>query len=265
VYDGSTDGTAERLAALAAEDARVRVVPHAARAGQSAATVSGVLAARALVATLDGDGQNESADVPHLLAALRAWEARGRASGHRRRRHDSFLKRASSRVANGVRARVLGDATPDTGCGLKLFRRDAFLAVPRFDHMHRFLPALFRRDGWDVRSVEVSHRSRRGGRSHYGMFNRLWVGIVDLAGVWWLARRAVRPANQDEGRGTGDGGPLSALRPGPPSPASRTRPRDRAGSTTCCIGTSCVPPTSTVRLYAAAAIPGDAQPAAANA
>jgi dolichol-phosphate mannosyltransferase len=106
------------------------------------------------------------------------------------------VKRASSRVANAVRARVLGDATPDTGCGLKLFRRDAFLAVPRFDHMHRFLPALFRRDGWDVRSVEVSHRPRRGGRSHYGMLNRLWVGIVDMAGVWWLARRRIRTANR---------------------------------------------------------------------
>jgi dolichol-phosphate mannosyltransferase len=110
-------------------------------------------------------------------------------------RSDSFVKRASSRVANAVRARVLGDATPDTGCGLKLFRRDAFLAVPRFDHMHRFLPALFRRDGWAVRSVPVSHRPRCGGRSHYGMLNRLWVGIVDMVGVWWLARRAVRSAD----------------------------------------------------------------------
>jgi dolichol-phosphate mannosyltransferase len=96
---------------------------------------------------------------------------------------------------------VLGDATPDTGCGLKLFRRDAFLAVPRFDHMHRFLPALFRRDGWDVRSVEVSHRPRRGGRSHYGMLNRLWVGIVDMAGVWWLARRAVRSTDPGASQG----------------------------------------------------------------
>ena len=208
VDDGSTDATAERLAALVEQDARVRVVRHPARAGQSAATVSGVLAARApWVATLDGDGQNDPADVPRLLAALRAWSAPrpGLLVGHRRRRHDSFVKRASSRIANGVRARVLGDATPDTGCGLKLFRRDAFLAVPRFDHMHRFLPALFRRDGWDVRSVEVSHRPRRGGRSHYGMFNRLWVGIVDMAGVWWLARRGVRTADRNEGRGTGDG------------------------------------------------------------
>lgn len=195
VDDGSTDGTGERLATLAAADARVRVVRHPARSGQSAATVTGVLAARApWVATLDGDGQNDPADVPRLVAALRAWDAPrpGLLVGHRLRRHDSFVKRASSRVANAVRARVLGDATPDTGCGLKLFRRDAFLAVPRFDHMHRFLPALFRRDGWDVRSVVVSHRPRGGGRSHYGMFNRLWVGIVDMAGVWWLARRPVR-------------------------------------------------------------------------
>jgi dolichol-phosphate mannosyltransferase len=196
VDDGSTDGTGGRLAALAATDARVRAVRHPARAGQSAATVSGVLAARApWVATLDGDGQNDPADIPRLLAALREWDAprRGLLVGHRVRRHDSFVKRASSRVANAVRAAVLGDATPDTGCGLKLFRRDAFLAVPRFDHMHRFLPALFRRDGWAVRSVEVSHRPRRGGRSHYGTFNRLWVGVVDLVGVWWLTRRGVRP------------------------------------------------------------------------
>jgi len=205
VDDGSTDATADRLNALAAEDARVRVVRHPARAGQSAATVSGVLTARApWVATLDGDGQNDPADVPRLLAALRVWDAPrpGLLVGHRLRRHDSFVKRASSRVANAVRARVLGDATPDTGCGLKLFRRDAFLAVPRFDHMHRFLPALFRRDGWDVRSVEVSHRPRRGGRSHYGMLNRLWVGIVDMGGVWWLARRAVRSTDPGASQGS---------------------------------------------------------------
>jgi len=202
VDDGSGDGTGERLATLAAEDPRLRVVRHPMRAGQSAATVSGVAAAAApWVATLDGDGQNDPADIPRLLAALREWDAPrpGLIVGHRLRRQDSFLKRASSRIANGVRARLLGDATPDTACGLKLFRRDAFLAVPRFDHMHRFLPALFRRDGWAVRSVVVSHRPRRGGRSHYGMLNRLWVGIVDMAGVWWLARRAVRTANRDEG------------------------------------------------------------------
>jgi dolichol-phosphate mannosyltransferase len=195
VDDGSADGTGDRLAALAAADARLRVVRHPARSGQSAATVTGVVAARApWVATLDGDGQNDPADIPRLLAALREWDAArpGLLVGHRVHRSDSFVKRASSRVANAVRARVLGDATPDTGCGLKLFRRDAFLAVPRFDHMHRFLPALFRRDGWAVRSVAVSNRPRRGGRSHYGMLNRLWVGIVDMVGVSWLARRAVR-------------------------------------------------------------------------
>jgi dolichol-phosphate mannosyltransferase len=194
VDDGSTDGTGPRLARLAAADRRVRVIRHPARAGQSAATVSGVAAAAApWVATLDGDGQNDPADIPRLLAALRAWDASrpGLIVGHRVRRRDSLLKRVSSRVANGVRARVLGDATPDTACGLKLFRRDAFLAVPRFDHMHRFLAALFRRDGWAVQSVPVSHRPRRGGRSHYGMWDRLRVGIVDMIGVWWLARRAI--------------------------------------------------------------------------
>ena len=199
VDDGSTDGTSDHLVRLAAADARVRLVRHPARAGQSAATVSGVTAAQApWVATLDGDGQNDPADIPRLLAALRAWSVPrpGLIVGHRVQRRDSRLKRLSSRVANGVRARVLRDATPDTACGLKLFRRDAFLAVPRFDHMHRFLPALFQRDGWAVQSVPVAHRPRRGGRSHYGMWDRLRVGIVDMLGVWWLSRRTIGPTDR---------------------------------------------------------------------
>ncbi len=202
VDDGSDDGTAERLAALAQGDTRLRVVRHAARSGQSAALVTGVHAARApWIATLDGDGQNDPADIPRLLPLVRGPAARPALRlvvGHRRRRHDSALKRLSSRVANGVRARLLGDGTPDTGCGLKVFSREAFLAVPHFDHMHRFLPALFLRGGWDVQSVEVSHRPRRRGVSHYGMLDRLAVGIVDLLGVWWLRRRTVRPAVRDE-------------------------------------------------------------------
>ena len=196
VDDGSTDGTSERANAAAREVPELVVVRHASPRGQSFATVSGVRAARGRwIATLDGDGQNDPADIAKLIAA------RGIASGaagplllagHRKARRDSWLKRVSSRVANGVRGRLLGDRTPDTGCGLKLFEREAFLRLPHFDHMHRFLPALFLRAGGRVVSVEVGHRPRTRGRSHYGMWNRLWVGIVDLFGVWWLIRRRER-------------------------------------------------------------------------
>ncbi len=175
---------------------RLRVIHHLRRAGQSAAIVDGVRAARgSWIATLDGDGQNDPADIPRLLAAIRdpgAPPDLRLVVGYRKRRQDSPAKRVSSRTANAVRARLLGDATPDTGCGLKLFSREAFLSVPQFDHMHRFLPALFLRNGWRVASVQVNHRPRRRGRSHYGVLDRLWVGIVDLAGVLWLERRAIR-------------------------------------------------------------------------
>jgi dolichol-phosphate mannosyltransferase len=148
-----------------------------------------------LVATLDGDGQNDPADIPALLVR---WRAEGGdaadagpmlLAGWRAARSDDWLRRLSSRVANGVRSRALGDGTPDTGCGLKLFARESFLALPYFDHMHRFLPALVRRHGGRVISVPVRHRPRRRGQSHYGVWNRLWVGIVDLGGVMWLRRR----------------------------------------------------------------------------
>lgn len=114
-------------------------------------------------------------------------------AGYRRKRRDSFIKRLSSRIANGVRSRLLGDATPDTGCGLKVFAREIYLDMPYFDHMHRFLPALMRRVGGRVLSVEVNHRPRRGGVSKYGTLDRLFVGIVDLFGVMWLQRRASPP------------------------------------------------------------------------
>ena len=200
VDDGSTDGTAERAREAAREVPALSVVRHPAPRGQSFAILSGVRAARGRwIATLDGDGQNAPADIPRLLAAR---EAAGAAPGGDRRplllagwrkaRRDTWLKRVSSRVANGVRGRLLGDATPDTGCGLKLFERDAFLELPHFDHMHRFLPALFLRAGGRVVSVEVGHRPRLKGRSHYGLFNRLGVGLVDLAGVLWLIKRGPR-------------------------------------------------------------------------
>jgi len=162
---------------------------------------TGVKAARApFIATLDADGQNDPADIPRLWEIARAAPPLPPllVAGYRRKRRDSWVKRMSSRIANGVRRRLLRDATPDTGCGLKLFRRDLFLDLPAFDHMHRFLPALVRRQGGSTVSVEVNHRPRERGRSNYGVFDRLWVGIVDLLGVMWLMRRAKNPVLFDE-------------------------------------------------------------------
>jgi dolichol-phosphate mannosyltransferase len=202
VDDGSDDGTAEQLRGLAAEFSRLRVVRHRERAGQSAAIATGVRAARATwIATLDGDGQNDPADILPMLARIRdSTEPAGLRLiiGQRQRRQDSWVKRTAGRIANTVRSRILGDATPDTGCGLKLFSRDAFLAVPHFDHMHRFLPALFLRNGWQVSSLPVNHRARRYGRSHYGVLDRLWVGILDISGVLWLRRRTLRATIVEE-------------------------------------------------------------------
>ncbi len=195
VDDGSDDQTAEVLRRVRLEFPRLRAVRHARSCGQSAAIRSGIEAARApWVLTMDGDGQDDPADAPRLLAARR--EEGGRpllVCGYRRLRRDGWVKRMSSRIANGVRSRLLGDATPDTGCGLKLCRRDLFLSLPFFDHMHRFLPALVIRAGGEVTSVEVHHRPRLRGTSNYGIHNRLWVGIVDMLGVMWLQRRAKFP------------------------------------------------------------------------
>jgi dolichol-phosphate mannosyltransferase len=197
VDDGSQDRTGELLNSLAAGFPRLRVIAHHDRAGQSAALVSGVRAARgSWIVTLDGDGQNDPADIPRLLAAARdpnADPGLRLVIGNRSWRQDSLAKRVSSRIANTVRSRLLGDATPDTGCGLKLFSREAFLAIPQFDHMHRFLPALFLCSGWRITSVKVNHRPRRHGASHYGIFDRLWAGVVDLIGVQWLQHRRLPP------------------------------------------------------------------------
>ena len=196
VDDGSTDETPARLHALQRDMPELVVVRHRCSGGQSAAIHTGVRHARsACIATLDGDGQNDPADIPLLYEVLcAAPRTRPRlVVGRRTRRHDSAVRRFSSRVANGVRGTLLGDRTPDTGCGLKVFPRALFLALPYFDHMHRFLPALALRQGADVVSVPVHHRPRLRGRSHYSIGNRLWVGIVDLGGVLWLMRRMPRP------------------------------------------------------------------------
>jgi dolichol-phosphate mannosyltransferase len=197
VDDGSADDTFDRLQAARTVHSDLRLVRHRNQCGQSTAVRTGVKRAGApWVATLDGDGQNDPADIPELWAVVQdpaCPEDLQLVIGLRRRRRDNLVKRASSRVANGVRSRILGDDTPDSGCGLKLFRRDAFLDLPYFDHMHRFLPALIQRNGGRVVSVPVSHRPRVRGRSHYGVLDRLWAGILDLLGVLWLQRRARRP------------------------------------------------------------------------
>ncbi len=194
VDDCSSDTTEDVLARLRSEYPQFRHLRHERNSGQSTAVRNGVKAARSeWIATLDGDGQNDPADIPAMMDRLRANSVDGAlqmVAGYRKRRQDSWLKKISSRIANGVRSRLLGDATPDTGCGLKLFSRAAFLELPYFDHMHRFLPALIQRNGGKTVSVEVNHRHRVAGVSKYGLHNRLWVGIVDIFGVRWLQRRA---------------------------------------------------------------------------
>ena len=191
VNDGSTDATADRLAAVMKQRGNLRQIRHAASSGQSAAVRSGVRAARgAIVATLDGDGQNNPAFLPDLISAVeKGGERVGLAAGQRVGRKDTGFKKIQSRIANGVRSGVLRDGTRDTGCGLKAFRREVFLAMPYFDGLHRFLPALMRREGYEIAYVDVTDRPRRSGVSNYGFFDRLWIGIMDLAGVWWLIRR----------------------------------------------------------------------------
>jgi dolichol-phosphate mannosyltransferase len=191
VNDGSTDRTESELTLLMASRPWLRQVTHQSQCGQSAAIASGVKHARApVVVTMDGDGQNDPAFIPALLEALAAGAPRvGLVTGQRIGRRASAFKRLQSRIANAVRGALLRDGTRDTGCGLKAFRRDLFLTLPYFDGLHRFLPALVRREGYDIGYLEVVDRPRRSGSSHYGMWDRLWIGIVDLIGVWWLIRR----------------------------------------------------------------------------
>jgi glycosyltransferase involved in cell wall biosynthesis len=200
VNDGSRDATEEELRGLMAQRPRLRQIRHSQSCGQSAAVRSGVAAARAaIVVTLDGDGQNDPAFIPALLAALEQGAPRvGLIAGQRVGRKTTGFKRWQSRVANAVRGAVLRDGTRDTGCGLKAFRRDLFLALPYFDGLHRFLPALVRREGYDIGYVDVVDRPRHQGTSNYGLWDRLWVGILDLAGVWWLIRRRKRVPECEE-------------------------------------------------------------------
>jgi dolichol-phosphate mannosyltransferase len=192
VDDGSSDGTGAVLTALKSEIPALRVIQHGQNLGQSRGIRTGVRAARAdIIVTLDGDGQNDPADIPKLLAILRGPSAAqvGVVSGVRAKRQDTVSRRLASRIGNTIRARLLNDGASDTGCGLKAFRRDAFLALPYFDHVHRFIITLMIREGYDVRFVEVNHRPRAHGKSKYTNLGRLLVSVNDLLGVRWLQRR----------------------------------------------------------------------------
>lgn len=192
VDDGSTDDSVSVLDELRSGRPYLRLVRHNRSGGQSAAIHTGVRRARAaIVCMLDGDGQNPPAELPRLVAPLLADSAGrlGLVAGQRVGRQDTWSKKLASRFANGLRGALLNDGTRDTGCGLKAFRRDAFLDLPYFNHMHRFLPALFKRDGWQVELVDVSHRPRQAGRSNYSNLQRALVGAIDLLGVMWLIRR----------------------------------------------------------------------------
>ena len=199
VDDASRDDTLQRLRALQQDTPELRVLRHLANAGQSAAVRNGVKAARApWIATLDGDGQNDPADIPGLLAQRDAADPEVKLlAGWRVNRQDSSSKRWASRAANAIRARMLRDATPDTGCGIKLFERAAFLDLPGFDHMHRYLPALMQRAGWRTVSVPVNHRPRTAGVSKYDNLGRALVGVRDLMGVAWLIQRSRRSAVEE--------------------------------------------------------------------
>jgi dolichol-phosphate mannosyltransferase len=198
VDDGSNDETASVLKQMQQQVKALRVILHRQSCGQSTAVHTGVKAANyPYIATLDGDGQNDPADIPRLYQVLiEQRQVIGNLSmvaGWRNKRHDSAWRLFSSKVANAVRSSLLGDNTPDTGCGLKVFIKDEFLRLPYFDHMHRFLPALILRAGGQVISEPVSHRVRAHGYSKYGTLDRLAVGIIDILGVIWLQKRAKRP------------------------------------------------------------------------
>ncbi|GGD68688.1 glycosyltransferase family 2 protein [Lacimicrobium alkaliphilum] len=202
VDDGSDDQTFNKLKLAQQQySASIRILRHAHSTGQSTAVYNGVLIARGeLVATLDGDGQNDPTDIPKLLIVANEF-AQGAdfcIAGYRKCRHDSRWKLLQSRIANSIRSTLLKDDTPDTGCGLKIFPRSTFIKLPYFDHMHRFLPALIKRSGGSIRIVEVNHRARHTGTSKYTMLNRAWAGVIDMLGVIWLQKRNRLPVQSEE-------------------------------------------------------------------
>ena len=207
VDDGSRDATPDVLRRLMPVYPELRVLTHDRRCGKSAALRTGMRAAsRDLVVTLDGDMQNDPRDIPRMIEAFECaggTDRCGIVAGQRRKREDTWLRRFSSRIANGVRAGLLKDGTRDTGCGFKLLPRDVFLRLPFFEGLHRFLPALVRREGLEVALVDVDHRPRHAGEAKYGVWNRVWVGIVDMLMVWWLIHRCRLPGRvTSTGRGS---------------------------------------------------------------
>ena len=200
VDDASRDDTKARLIALKAEIPQLRVLGHRKNSGQSRAVRSGILAARGpIIVTLDGDGQNDPADAPRLARTLQAGpDVLALVGGERVKRQDSNAKRFASKFGNGVRKRLLKDTANDTGCGLKAFRREAFLRLPYFDHIHRYIPALMLREGYKVAFEPVNHRHRESGVSKYTNFGRLKASVSDLLGVMWLQSRSRNPQGVDE-------------------------------------------------------------------
>jgi len=194
IDDGSKDNTIEIVRSLKSKYKSLRLISHEKNIGQSAAIRTGVKFSKfPVIVTLDGDGQNDPKDIPKLINIFRSAFKENNAvviAGYRKKRKDSFIKIFSSRLANIIRSKFLNDKTPDTGCGLKVFSRDAFLTLPFFNHYHRYIPALFLSINGDVISVEVNHRPREKGVSKYGFNNRLWVGVIDLIGVKWLTKRS---------------------------------------------------------------------------
>lgn len=204
IDDASSDDSYELLKKLCEDFKHLRVLYHKNNCGQSTAVVTGVRSAKGeIIATLDGDGQNDPLDIPNLFHTLKNSTNPNlkMVAGYRKNRKDTIFKRWGSKFANSVRSKLLKDATPDTGCGLKLFYRESFLHLPYFDHMHRFLPALIQREGGDVISVEVKHFPRLHGVSHYNNLQRLWVGIIDMIGVIWLIKRSYKPQIKEYKRG----------------------------------------------------------------
>lgn len=202
VDDGSTDATAERAAAEVGGLPSLRVIRHGRRQGQSRALLTGIRAAsNELIITLDADGQNDPADFHKLFekySSGKLTNSRVMIAGQREKRHDTIVRRLSSRIANRVRSRLLHDNVRDTGCSLKMFRRDDFLNLPFFDHIHRFVPALMKSSGVSIVLVDVGHRPRRAGLSKYGLWDRLWVGMHDLIGVRWLMKRQISNVDMEE-------------------------------------------------------------------
>lgn len=199
IDDCSKDSSLDVLKRLMATTPELRVIQHLQQGGQSTAVRNGVKAARGTwIATLDGDGQNDPADIPKLLEARAKADTNTKLfAGWRVNRRDSGSKRWASKIANAIRSRLLRDETPDTGCGIKLFERSVFLELPYFDHMHRYLPALVKRAGWQSVSVPVNHRERSTGVSKYNNLNRAWVGLADLRGVSWLIKRSKLTRTQE--------------------------------------------------------------------